>query len=213
GRTPISYAVQSSWDITELLLSVAGIKPDIPDKRGRTPLSYAVEGSYPNSSIVDMLLDRDDVNPNSYDSRGRPPLTYATEYHIFNRLIELPNIERNHVDSTGMTPLMHCPEQGFEYELQQFLDRANLNLDVADKRGRTLLMLCCWSGSGERMVQRFIEDYYADPNARSKNQRTALSWAVLRGNKTAVEILLQKYHVDPNVRDRHSCTPLYYALW
>ncbi|KAJ7591985.1 ankyrin repeat-containing domain protein [Mycena floridula] len=214
GRTPISYAVQSSRsDITEQLLSVAGIRPDIPDKKGRTPLSYAVEGSDPDSDIADMLLDRDDVNPNSYDSRGRPPLTYATKNDIFNRLIELPNIETNHVDSMGMTPLMHCVEQGFEYVVEKFLDRGSVNLDVTDKRGRTLLMLCCCGGNGERMVQHFIEDYHVDPNARSKNQRTALSWAVLRGDKTAVEILLQKYHVDPNVRDRHSCTPLYYALW
>ncbi|KAJ7591960.1 ankyrin repeat-containing domain protein [Mycena floridula] len=216
GRTPISYAVQSSWDITKRLLSVAGIKPDIPDKKGRTPLSYATEGLYPNSGIVDMLLDRDDVNPNSYDSRGRPPLTYATKNHrsnILDRLIKLPNIEINHVDSIGMTPLMHCAEQGFEYVVERFLDRRGVNLDVADKRGRTLLMLCCWGGSGQRVAQRCIEDYNVDPNARSKNQRTALSWAVLRGDKLAVEILLQKYHVDPNVRDRHSYTPLYYALW
>ncbi|KAJ7591828.1 ankyrin repeat-containing domain protein [Mycena floridula] len=216
GRTLISYAVQSSWDITNWLLSMAGIKPDFPDKKGRTPLSYAVEGSNANSDIVDMLLDRNDVNPNSYDSRGRPPLTYATENHwsnILNQLIELPNIEMNHVDSMGMTPLMHCAEQGFKYVVEKFLDCGGVNLDVADKRGRTLLMLCCWGGSGQRVVQRFIEDYHIDPNARSKNQRTVLSWAVLRGDILAVEILLQKYHVDPNVRDRHSCTPLYYALW
>ncbi|KAJ7591950.1 ankyrin repeat-containing domain protein [Mycena floridula] len=211
GRTPISYAVQSSWDITKRLLSVAGIKPDIPDKKGRTPLSYATEGLYPNSDIVDMLLDRDDVNPNSYDSRGRPPLSYATESDIVDRLIKLPNIEMNYVDSMGMTPLMHCAEQGFKY-VEKFLDRGGVNLDVADKRGRTLLMLCCWGGCGQEVVQHFVEDYHVDLNARSKNQRTALSWAVLRGDKTAVEILLQKYHVDPNVRDRHSCTPLYYAL-
>ncbi|KAJ7591832.1 ankyrin repeat-containing domain protein [Mycena floridula] len=215
GRTPISYAVQSSWDIMKRLLSVAGIKPDIPDKKGRTPLSYAVEGLYPNSNIV-MLLDRDDVNPNSYDSRRRPPLTYAAENHrfyILDRLIGLPNIEINHVDSMGMTPLMHCAEQGFKYVVEKFLDHGSVNLDVADKRGRTLLMLCCWGGCSQEVVQRFVEDYHVDPNARSKNQRTPLSWAVLRGNKTAVEILLQKYHVDPNVRDRHSYTPLYYALW
>ncbi|KAJ7591868.1 ankyrin repeat-containing domain protein [Mycena floridula] len=216
GRTPISYAVQASWDNTKWLLSVAGIKPDIPDKKGRTPLSYAVEGLYPNSRIVDMLLDHDDVNPNSYDSRGCPPLTYATRSYmadIVGRFIKLPNIERNHVDSMGMTPLMHCAEQGFEYAVEKFFDRGSVNLDVADKRGRTLLMLCCWGGFGQRVVQRFIEDYHADPNARSKNQRTGLSWAVLCGDKAAVEILLQKYHVDPNVRDRHSYTPLYYALW
>ncbi|KAJ7591839.1 ankyrin repeat-containing domain protein [Mycena floridula] len=212
GRTPISYAVQSSWLNTKRLLLVAGIKPDIPDKKGRTPLSYAVEGSYPNSDIMDMLLDRDDVNPNSYDSRGCPPLTYARKNNILNQLIELPNIEMNHVDSMGMTPLMHCAQQGFEYAVEKFLDRGSINLDVADKRGRTLVMLCCWGGCGQEMVQRCIEDYHADPNARSKNQRTALSWAVLHGDKLAVEILLQKYHVDPNVRDRHSCTPLYYAL-
>ncbi|KAJ7591902.1 ankyrin repeat-containing domain protein [Mycena floridula] len=215
GQTPISYAAQSSWENTRRLLSVAGIKPDIPDKRGRTPLSYAVEGSDPNIFIADMLLDRDDINPNSYDSRGRPPLTYAAENYMANivgRLIELPNIEMNHVDSMGMTPLMHCAEQGFEYAVEKFLDRRGVNLDVADKRGRTLLMLCCWGGCGQRVVQRFVEDYHVDLNARSKNQRTALSWAVLRGDKTAVEILLQKYHVDPNVRDRHSYTPLYYAL-
>ncbi|KAJ7591860.1 ankyrin repeat-containing domain protein [Mycena floridula] len=216
GRTPISYAVQSSWsDITKWLLSVAGIKPDIPDKKGRTPLSYAVEGLYPNGEIVDMLLDRDDVNPNSYDSRGRPPLTYATKSYMANivsRLISLPNIEMNQVDSMGMTPLMHCAEQGFEYAVEKFLDRGSVNLDVADKRGRTLVMLCCWGGCGQEVVQCFIDDYHADPNAMSKNQRTALSWAVLRGDKAAVEILLQKYHVDPNVRDRHSYTPLYYAL-
>ncbi|KAJ7591894.1 ankyrin repeat-containing domain protein [Mycena floridula] len=213
GRTPISYAVQSNRDITKQLLSVAGIRPDIPDKKGRTPLSYAVEDS--NSSIVDILLDRNDINPNSYDSRGRPPLTYATKSymaHIVDRFIELPNIEMNHVDSMGMTPLIHCAEQGFGYAVQKLLDRGSINLDGADKRGRTLLMLCCWGRSGQRVVQRFIEDYHVDPNTRSKNQCTALSWAVLRGNKTAVEILLQKYHVDPNVRDRHSCTPLYYAL-
>ncbi|KAJ7591853.1 ankyrin repeat-containing domain protein, partial [Mycena floridula] len=215
GRTPISYAVQSSRDNTKRLLSVAGIKPDIPDKKGRTPLSYAVEGLYPNSNIVDMLLDHDDVNANSYDSRGHPPLTYATKNrrsNILNRLIKLPNIETNHVDSMGMTPLMHCAQQGFEYAVEKLLDRGSVNLDVADKRGRTLLMLCCWGGCSQEMVQRFVEDYNVDPNARSKNQRTALSWAVLRGDKLAVEILLQKYHVDPNVRDRHSCTPLYYAL-
>ncbi|KAJ7591924.1 ankyrin repeat-containing domain protein [Mycena floridula] len=216
GRTPISYAVQSSWVKTKRLLSVAGIRPDIPDKKGRTPLSYAVEGRYPKSDIVDMLLDRDDINPNSYDSRGRPPLTYATENHsrtILDRFIKLPNIEMNHVDSMGMTPLMHCAEQGFGYAVEKFLDRGSINLDVADKRGRTFLMLCCWGGCGQEVVQRSIENYHVDPNARSKNQRTALSWAVLRGDKAAVEILLQKYHVDPNVRDRHSYTPLYYALW
>ncbi|KAJ7591886.1 ankyrin repeat-containing domain protein, partial [Mycena floridula] len=216
GRTPISYAVQASWDNTKWLLSVAGIKPDIPDKKGRTPLSYAVEGLYPNSRIVDILLDRDDVNPNSYDSRGCPPLTYATRSHmadIVERFIELPNIETNHIDSMGMTPLMHCAEQGFEYVVKKFLDRGSVNLDVADKCGMTLLMFCCWGGCSQEMVQRFIEDYHVDPNVRSKNQCTALSWAVLRGDKLAVEILLQKYHVNPNVRDRHSYTPLYYALW
>ncbi|KAJ7591875.1 ankyrin repeat-containing domain protein [Mycena floridula] len=160
-----------------------------------------------------MLLDCDDVNPNSYDSQGHPPLTYSTENYMLNRLIGLPNIEMNHVDSMGMTPLMHCAEQGFGYAVEKFLDRGGINLDVTDKRGRTLLMLCCWGGFGQRVVQHFIEDYNVDPNARSKNQRTALSWAVLRGDKAAVEILLQKYHVDPNVRDRHSYTPLYYALW
>ncbi|KAJ7591920.1 ankyrin repeat-containing domain protein [Mycena floridula] len=213
GRTPISYAVESSWFNTKRLLSVAGIKPDTPDKKGRTPLSYAVDDLFANSYIADMLLDRDDVNPNSYDSQGRPPLTYATENYILNRLIELPNIEMSHVDSMGMTPLMHCVEQGFGYVVEKFLDRGGINLDVADKRGRTLLMLCCWGGCGQEVVQCFIDDYHADPNAMSKNQRTALSWAVLRGDKAAVEILLQKYHVDPNVRDRHSYTPLYYALW
>ncbi|MHB8055561.1 MAG: ankyrin repeat domain-containing protein [Candidatus Aminicenantales bacterium] len=175
-----------SIDIAKLLVA-KGMKLD-PAADGPIPMLIRAALSR-NADGVHFLLDQGfDIDVRNIEN-GRTALLMAVDFGNRDgaRALAMRGANVNAVDKEGMTPLSIAVEKG-DAELVDLFLKKGARLDAADPRtGKTVLheaALRGYSGVVETLLARGI-----DKNAKDKDGRTALSYALKYGNKTAADIL------------------------
>jgi ankyrin repeat protein/L-ascorbate metabolism protein UlaG (beta-lactamase superfamily) len=183
--TPMDFALFSgSADIIKLLVEKGGVLEKNP-AGGLPPLFRAAQRG---SAVIHYLLDNGhEVNVKG--PRGMTPLLMAVDVGNAEgaRALVMRGADVNAVDEAGQTPLLLAVKKGSKELVELFLEKG-AKPNIADARtGKTALhemALRGYSGVVETLLANG-----ADKNAKDKDGRTALSYALKYGNKTAAEAL------------------------
>ncbi|KAJ3027786.1 UNVERIFIED_CONTAM: Ankyrin repeat A protein 2 [Siphonaria sp. JEL0065] len=88
-------------------------------------------------------------------------------------------------------------------------NRAEINVEMRDKNGKTMLMQAALKGSGEMVTA--ILNYGALQTTTTQSKKTPLSLAVTYSNLAAVDALIKDPHAI-NIPDQGGSTPLMWAV-
>lgn len=177
---------------------------------GCTPMQAAVMGR--KKEIVKYLLDQG-ANPNALDDNNEPALIKAcwsnAELEIFEYLLEA-GADISHKSRHNLNCINNLTWNG-RPEVVKFLieNGADVNL-IENGDGTTALMNGIIFGR-ESFVDCVLPKV-ENLNLQDKfNQRTALHWGTIKGNKSIVEKLLLA-GADPKVRDINGISAPEYAV-
>lgn len=190
GMSLMDYAFSGgSIDVVKLLV-VKGMKLEPSAEAGIPILVRAAVSD--NADAIHYLLDHGfDVNARNANN-GRTALLMAVDFGNRDgaRALVMRGADVNAVDKDGMTPLSIVVKKG-DSELVDLLIKKGARLDAVEPRvGKTLLheaALRGYSGVVETLLANGV-----DKNAKDKDGRTALSYALKYGNKKAADILRAK---------------------
>lgn len=189
------------------LINIANIKCAI-DENGWTLLHHAVY--HGNLEIVTLLTSMGfDEHAQDTICGRKPVIIAAREGHI--DIIEfflLKGLSVNEVDKIGWTLLHYAAWKG-NSEAVRFLIQKNAQIDAKDRLlGNTPFIVAI--SEGHLDVVKLLADLTADLNARGKDDRAPLHYAVLKRDLMILDFLVSR-GADPNVSDKKGWTPLHYA--
>ncbi|MDD9901108.1 MAG: ankyrin repeat domain-containing protein [Alphaproteobacteria bacterium] len=115
-------------------------------------------------------------------------------------------------DRMGMTALMWAVWRKDE-DITDALIKGGAKIDIKNKEGQTALMIAAQSGSSSPTVLRTLIDSGADINMQGNGSaRSALMWAVEKGNADAVRVLID-CGAKVDIQDKDGITALMMAAW
>ena len=176
GSTALYLAAESERPATVAALLAKGADPNLTGRSGVTPLAAAAFQG--NDRIVGQLLSRK-ADPNILDTTGKSAMTYAAGRgfgEIVRHLLDA-GVDANSRYGNGLTALMWAAghEDGVGLRaardvIDQLLT-ASAQIDAADDRGRTALMIAAELGHTE--VVAMLLGRGADRALRDKGGKTA----------------------------------------
>jgi len=205
GRTPLFIAAMSdpSADIARLLIA-KGANPKIKDKYNNTMLNAAAAGN--DAETVQLMIDAG-VDVNAGPLTGLTPLMQAAGQSN-TRVVKMLLAKGAKVDAVADTPFMVAfppPKAGpivvdfytallmaapfGPVELVQALLDAGADVNLAEGRKMTPLMLAVAADHQDPAVIRLLLSRGADTKLRGVRGRTAADWATLVGVPTAIDML------------------------
>lgn len=181
-----SNALKSTIIVGELLVRGADAGKAATD--GFTPLMAAIHAGSTEKMML-VLSERPDVNATTQD--GRTALTIAAgrgRSELVRHLLAAG--ARAFPAKGGVSPLAEAVRGGSVEAVRKLVD-AKVDLDQADRDGKTPLILAVLGGHDE--ILRLLLDRGAKVNIRdAKDGTTALMWAANTGRKSYVELLLKR---------------------
>ncbi|KIL92993.1 hypothetical protein FAVG1_04174 [Fusarium avenaceum] len=216
GRTPLSFAAE--YGHVEASKMLIGHGADIGsectkhDYRGWTPLLFAVY--HGQKDVVGLLLrcNADVEQPSMNDKDfGKTALSHAAEKGhtaIVRMLLEQgartePTFISTRSHLVVHTPLWLAASGGHEEVVELLLEIGEVQLDLQDKFGRTILSYMAEQGH-VGMVRLISNDWTA--NHQDNNGRTPISYAAGAGHLAVVQILLD-VGADQYLEDEEGETP------
>ncbi|CAL8133391.1 unnamed protein product [Orchesella dallaii] len=187
----------------------------------QTPLHLIVRESQQLMDIVELLI-KNQANPDATDKNKETFLHVAaqnTTPDIFHALVDyLVSIKQtgsiNGIDTHGCTAV-HYAVQHFELMEQtlEILDQQGFNFNACDGNGNSLILHAIKGGRSRSFIEMLI-DFGADVKLLNNAEDTALHWAALYGNISALELLLSlgENLVDVNAKNLDGNTPLHTVL-
>ncbi|CAJ0549768.1 Ff.00g033810.m01.CDS01 [Fusarium sp. VM40] len=216
GRTPLSFAAEYGHvEASKMLIghgAGVGSQCSKHDYQGWTPLLFAVYHGH--KDVVGLLL-RCNADPEQHSMNdedfGKTPLSHAAEMghtDIVRMLLEQgantePTFISTDPDFVGHTPLWLAAFGGHETVVELLLEIGEVQLDLQDKFGGTILSYMAEQGH-EAMVG-FISNYWT-ANHQDNDGRTPLSYAAEEGHYAVVQILLD-VGADQYLEDEEGETP------
>ena len=186
GATPLVYALRANAvDIVRLLVD-KGIDLKASSDPGFTLLHHAVLSR--KAEAIHFLLDNG-FDVDIRNENGATPLLLAVDFGNPDgaRALAMRGADVNAADANDQTPFLLAVKKGSEDLVELFLKKG-ADLAATDPRtGKTALheaALRGRSGVVETLLAGGVQK-----NARDKNGRTALSYALKYGNRTSAEIL------------------------
>ena len=185
NMTPLDFALFSgSVDIIKLLVEKGAVLEKNP-AGGVPPLLRAAQRG---SAVIHYLLDNGhEVNVKG--PRGLTALQMAMEVGNTEgaRALAMRGADVNAVDEEGQTPFLLAVKKGSKEMVGLFIEKG-AKPNIADaKSGKTALHEMALRGySG--VIETLLANGW-DKNAKDKDGRTALSYALKYGNKTAAGVL------------------------
>ncbi|KAK3604455.1 hypothetical protein CHS0354_015629 [Potamilus streckersoni] len=156
------------------------------------------------------------ANPRINDRWSQTPLMYCMMTHHYEMgeiILQQEPATVNDEDRYGKTALHKAVETGCEESVRLLL-RYNANVNHRTHGGVTAMMFLCDStdlGNVANVIKLLL-DAAAEVDIKDRALRTALHYAAIRKNPTAVELLLRA-GADPNVMDKTGRTPLTNIIW
>ncbi|MDF3022918.1 MAG: ankyrin-3 [Alphaproteobacteria bacterium] len=148
------------------------------------------------------------AHPNLTEADGTSALHYAAKSgnaDLLDALLEHPRIIVDARDDQGITPLMEASRNGKNAAIEKLASRG-AQIEAVDDSFRTPLMLAAFAGKGDAV--RALLKRGAQPNVKSaKGGYTALHYAVVRSNYTAVVALVEG-GADGTIPNDVNLTPL-----
>jgi ankyrin repeat protein len=194
---------------------------NIKDNKGMTALMYA--SLYNNSNIVYLLLKRG-ADPSLQDMKGKTALMHAVRYSAIgtirlllgkevstdtNSIIIDPNI--NAQDINGKTALFYAIKTCDKRIVRMLLRSKELNLEVKDIKGRTVLIYTSQVKSIiSTKIIKILLSKEPDINASDISGTNALMYACINEDLEKVKILL-KCNPDIDKKDNDGYTALMHA--
>jgi uncharacterized protein len=180
GSTALYAAAESDRAAVVRLLLDKGADPNLPGRSGVTPLGAAAFRG--NVGVVDTLLAHG-ADAKIADRTGKAPIVYAAAFGftaIVSRLIAA-GVDPNARYGNDLTALMwaagHDDGAGLrdiEAVIELLVERG-AQLDLADNRGRTALMIA--AENGHATVVELLLRHGADRSLRDRDGKTALELA------------------------------------
>jgi len=222
GSVPLVFAVKEGRkEIVELLLA-HGADVNVKDRWGRTPLDYARQKK--NEEIIRLLstkvtslyqaMQLGDVakvkvfleqgaDVNAKNENGQTPLLLAAQNNDVNtaKLLISAGADVNIKNNAGQTSIDIALSQGNKEIIKLLLDKG---AEITSLHGALQL--------GNLARVKALLEQGADVNAKDKQGKTALFYAVENNHKDIVELLIAK-GADVNAKEDGGYTPLYYAFW
>ncbi|KAL4928340.1 ankyrin repeat-containing domain protein [Aspergillus undulatus] len=203
--------------VEELLEGEVGAASDARNLDGQnTVLIAALQG---NDRVLTRLLNLHLVRTDLRDSWRRGALQAAVESRNpaavkvlvqSKRVVDVSTLDRN-----GQTPLGAAIQADDVEMIQVFVDSIKLSKsDICNARDsceKTPLIIACQ----QRMTNLFwklLDSGRCDVNIQDDDNRTALSYSVLRENVDFVRALLKIKDTDSNIPDRFGETAFTYAV-
>uniref|UniRef100_A0ABD2XE71 Uncharacterized protein n=1 Tax=Trichogramma kaykai TaxID=54128 RepID=A0ABD2XE71_9HYME len=222
GLTHLHVACRYDFDdIVEKFLEHGQVDPNcFVSDTSDPPLHLAM--SYGHKRVIDLLL-RNGADPNLANAEGLTPLHFICKYSWANHeLLELffkiidetqQTVQINARDKLDQTALHYAMLRRDETVVELLL-RTGADPNLADNEGLTplhLIVKTCWNS--DKLLKLFFEiidetQQTLQVDARDKLGQTALHYALLRRDKTVVELLLRN-GADPNSADDEGSTPLH----
>jgi ankyrin len=149
GHTPLMVAV--AWGnlrIVETLIKY-GSNANSVDHCGWNSLFHAVFRSFPSPAIHHLLLDSGaDVHIHSKNGYNLLHAAVRAKYphtHTIHLLKDL-QVNLNHQNTKGQTPLMIATERGHHHIIHQLLGFSDIDVDRVNNEGRSALFLAVIHG-------------------------------------------------------------------
>jgi ankyrin repeat protein/L-ascorbate metabolism protein UlaG (beta-lactamase superfamily) len=187
GATPLVYALRANaMDIIRLLAD-KGVDFKAASEPGFSLVHHAVLSG--RADAVHYLLDNGFSADTRNEGQGATPLLLAVDFGNTDgaRALVMRGADVNAADDNGQTPMLLAVKKGRK-ELVDLFQKKGAVLGIVDPRtGKTLLheaALRGYSGVAEKLMAGGVPK-----NAKDKNGRTALSYALKYGNKTAADLL------------------------
>ncbi|WP_454783467.1 ankyrin repeat domain-containing protein [Legionella sp. WA2022007384] len=209
GMVPLHYAIQLKKHKIVGFLLKRHANPDMQDKQGLTPLHYAINSGDMQlfNEIIDALI-KEGRGLNTPDQNGWPPLVYALKKGNREMLETLlkkganPNFE----DKSNLTIFQHAIKSN---QLDFFKTLVEFGADPnMSGKGMSPLHYAVFFGSLASVTS--LLDVGADPNTRSKDNRTPLHVAASLGKEEVAELLVRR-GAKIDVIDNNKKSPVNYA--
>ena len=206
GFTPLLQAIFGDYNkIIRLFLARPELDVNASDTtHNQTPLWMAASG---DKGILEELLKRKDIDVNLPGHYGETPLGRAAR-QSFDEAITLlldAKADVNASDQSDETPLMHASGEGNLAGVDMLVAHPEIELDLADKKGRTALFRAAEAGQTKCLKSLVAKGPQLE--IKDKHGKTALAVAAWEGHKIPAKILI-KAGADINTQDEKGNTPL-----
>ena len=152
------------------LLQDPSININQKDEHGWTALLRAISEN--NLEILNALLNSHtnppiNVNITSPEMQSSTPLIYAiinTHPAAVDRLLQVPGIDVNHVNSYHKTALMYACSSGYLGVVRSLLSNPTININLVDDDDNTALLHACYSDNNNLEIIRELLQSHANPS-------------------------------------------------
>lgn len=187
GRVPLHYACRLGHvEVVKTLLRRRDILANIPDRWGDTPLMAALQSERSGHHL----------GRQSQDWRVRGPLVcpadIESETSAFKELLRHPWINPNLANHRKDTALHIAVSQNNLEAVRQLASKCSASINSKDADGRTALCCAARQKWGDLIVKTLLGVKGVDPSIPDSQGKTALDYALLKGN-TKIHYLLSSH--------------------
>ncbi|TFB03799.1 Putative ankyrin repeat protein [Trichoderma ghanense] len=209
NETALENAVRSaSHAIVRLLLADERVDPNSTTLDGMTPFLFAADAG--SEACLRRLLADKRVDVYARNKAGANAWTVAFRRpgnRNFRVLLESGVVDPNAVDGNLKTPAMFAACSPTTPPLELFIADQRVDLDMADIKGHTALMLAV-QRDRPGSVALLLDSDRVDVNLKSQNGETALMMAVSLNRVDIARLLLASPRIDVNLGDCNGVTAL-----
>jgi ankyrin repeat protein len=221
-------------EIFKLLIETHGADVNAQNSDNDTPLHCALRNFNPHNgdiAVLYYLLNQKIVDVNIKDKNGHTLLRIVCQHinkfplEIFKLLIETYGADINVEDNDKNIPLYHAlllfnPNDGGDITvLTYLLNQKDVNVNIKNKYGHTLLHLACMNINTLPLdiFKVLIETMGFDVNVQDDDKDTPLRHALLLftpnagGNITVLTYLLNQKNINANIKGEYGHTLLHTA--
>ncbi|KAL8825600.1 MAG: hypothetical protein Q9170_007731 [Blastenia crenularia] len=175
----------------------------------RTPLMFAAKDDY--IAILRELLHNPRIDVNKKDLEGNTALSIAAKAghsESLRLLLENNKIEVDSVDQNQSTALIHAARNGWDYIVDQLLNKG-ADVSIKDQDGGTAILRAIDNGH-TAVVERMLGNVNVDIHESDNTQRTFLHGAAVNGHAEIIKLLIEK-GLNKDAQDDKGRTPLHDA--